>query len=82
MFPGTMITTAVLGNTITTALFLESELALLFYFQWYAILLDIVGGYEGTKKRIENAYVVKEHFQKANELNPEDATSLHTLGFW
>ena len=31
-------------------------------FQWYAILLDYVGEYEGTKQRIANAFLVKEHF--------------------
>ncbi|XP_064641746.1 regulator of microtubule dynamics protein 1-like [Lineus longissimus] len=50
--------------------------------KWYAILLDIVGEYEGTRKRIENSYIVKEHFEKAVELNPTDATSVHTLGYW
>ncbi|KAJ8302917.1 hypothetical protein KUTeg_019313 [Tegillarca granosa] len=50
--------------------------------KWYAILLDYTGEYEGTKKRISNAYLVKEHFLKAIELNPKDATSIHSLGYW
>ncbi|XP_013404794.1 regulator of microtubule dynamics protein 1 [Lingula anatina] len=50
--------------------------------KWYAILLDYTGEYEGTKQRIANAYEVKEHFLKAVELNPKDATSVHSLGYW
>jgi len=37
--------------------------ATLFYvFQWYAIMLDYVGEYEGTKERISKAFKIKEHF--------------------
>lgn len=50
--------------------------------KWYAILLDYTGEYEGTKQRISNAYQVKTHFLKSIELNPTDATSIHSLGYW
>ncbi|KAL8619453.1 hypothetical protein ACOMHN_011804 [Nucella lapillus] len=50
--------------------------------KWYAILMDKTAEYEGTKARISNAYVVKEHFLKASELNPKDATTHYTLGMW
>ncbi|XP_059140749.1 regulator of microtubule dynamics protein 1-like [Physella acuta] len=50
--------------------------------KWYGILLDYTAEYEGTKKRIENAFKVKEHFQKAIDLNPNDATTLYCLGYW
>src|SRR6218665_1097724 len=30
--------------------------------QWYAIMLDYVGEYEGTKERISKAYHIKDHF--------------------
>ncbi|KAL5022226.1 hypothetical protein ScPMuIL_001381 [Solemya velum] len=50
--------------------------------KWFAVLLDYTGEYEGTKQRISNAYQVKEHFMKAVELNPRDATSIHSLGYW
>lgn len=50
--------------------------------KWYAIMLDYVGEYEGTKERISNAFKIKEHFLKAIELNPKDATSVHLLGYW
>uniref|UniRef100_A0A0X3PDG2 Regulator of microtubule dynamics protein 1 n=1 Tax=Schistocephalus solidus TaxID=70667 RepID=A0A0X3PDG2_SCHSO len=34
---------------------------------WYGIFLDLEGQQEGTKKRIENAYKVKEYFQVRGE---------------
>ncbi|XP_004697785.1 regulator of microtubule dynamics protein 1 [Echinops telfairi] len=50
--------------------------------KWYAICISDVGDYEGIKVKIANAYVIKEHFQKAIELNPKDATSIHLMGIW
>lgn len=50
--------------------------------KWYAVLLDYTGEYEGTKARISNAFSVKKHFLRAIELNPNDATSIHSIGFW
>ncbi|VDL86297.1 unnamed protein product [Schistocephalus solidus] len=50
--------------------------------RWYGIFLDLEGQQEGTKKRIENAYKVKEYFQKAVELNENDYATLHALGIW
>ena len=31
--------------------------------QWYAIGLSIVGDYEGSKAKLQNAYTMKEHFE-------------------
>ncbi|XP_006859324.1 PREDICTED: regulator of microtubule dynamics protein 1 [Chrysochloris asiatica] len=50
--------------------------------KWYAICISDVGDYEGIKIKIANAYIIKEHFQKAIELNPKDATSIHLMGIW
>ncbi|KAJ8042405.1 Regulator of microtubule dynamics protein 1 [Holothuria leucospilota] len=50
--------------------------------KWYAICLSDVGDYEGVKQKISNAFIIKEHFEKAIELNPKDATSVHLLGLW
>ncbi|XP_048364268.1 regulator of microtubule dynamics protein 1 [Sphaerodactylus townsendi] len=50
--------------------------------KWYAICVSDVGDYEGIKTKIANAFVIKEHFQKAIDLNPKDATSLHLMGIW
>ena len=37
---------------------------------------------EGTKAQIEKSFVVKQHFTRACELNPLDATSRYALGLW
>ncbi|XP_075861298.1 regulator of microtubule dynamics protein 1 [Microcebus murinus] len=50
--------------------------------KWYAICISDVGDYEGIKVKIANAYIIKEHFEKAIELNPKDATSIHLMGIW
>ncbi|PIK43722.1 putative regulator of microtubule dynamics protein 1 [Apostichopus japonicus] len=50
--------------------------------KWYAICLSDVGDYEGVKQKISNAFIIREHFEKAIELNPKDATSVHLLGLW
>ncbi|XP_032827196.2 regulator of microtubule dynamics protein 1 [Petromyzon marinus] len=50
--------------------------------KWYAICVSDVGDFEGIKVKIANAFVIKEHFQKAIELNPRDPTSLHLMGLW
>ncbi|XP_014679394.1 PREDICTED: regulator of microtubule dynamics protein 1-like isoform X2 [Priapulus caudatus] len=52
------------------------------HFGWYSILLDYMGRYEGVKFRIANSFGVKEHLLKAIALNPQDATSIHSLGYW
>jgi len=50
--------------------------------KWYGILLNYTAEYEGTTQRIKNSYIVKEHFTKAIELNPQDSTSMYCLGMW
>ncbi|XP_058384962.1 regulator of microtubule dynamics protein 1 isoform X4 [Diceros bicornis minor] len=50
--------------------------------KWYAICISDVGDYEGIRAKIANAYTIKEHFEKAIELNPKDATSIHLMGIW
>jgi tetratricopeptide (TPR) repeat protein len=50
--------------------------------KWYAITLSNVGDYEGTKQKISNAYEIQNHFKRAIELNPLDATCYHLLGRW
>nr|XP_045000314.1 regulator of microtubule dynamics protein 1 isoform X2 [Jaculus jaculus] len=48
--------------------------------KWYAICISDIGDYEGIKVKIANAYIIKEHFEKAIQLNPKDATSIHLMG--
>jgi len=50
--------------------------------KWYVIILDAVGELEGNKVRITNSYSCHEHLLKALELNPNDATTYHSLGIW
>ncbi|CAM4724544.1 hypothetical protein PO909_017631 [Leuciscus waleckii] len=50
--------------------------------KWFAICLSDVGDYEGIKVKIGNSYIIREHLERAIELNPKDATSIHILGYW
>lgn len=50
--------------------------------KWYAVCLSDVGDYEGIKVKIGNSFIIKEHLERAIELNPKDATSFHILGYW
>lgn len=50
--------------------------------KWYGICLSDVGDYEGMKVKIGNAYIIRDHFQRAIQLNPKDATTIHLIGVW
>uniref|UniRef100_A0A8C3G8G2 Regulator of microtubule dynamics protein 1 n=1 Tax=Cyclopterus lumpus TaxID=8103 RepID=A0A8C3G8G2_CYCLU len=50
--------------------------------KWYAVCLSDVGEYQGVKVKIGNSYIIREHLERAVELNPKDATSFHILGHW
>jgi len=50
--------------------------------KWFAITIGDIGDYEGTKTKISNSFLIKEHFERAIELNPKDATSIYCLGMW
>ncbi|KAM6953416.1 regulator of microtubule dynamics protein 1 [Aplochiton taeniatus] len=50
--------------------------------KWYAVCLSDIGDYEGVKVKIGNSYTIREHLERALELNPKDATSIHILGYW
>eukprot|EP01134_Creolimax_fragrantissima_P001986 CFRG1986T1 len=50
--------------------------------KWFAITLSSIGDYEGTKSTINNAFTVREHFEKALALKSDDATTSHLLGLW
>ncbi|XP_072013934.1 regulator of microtubule dynamics protein 1-like [Amphiura filiformis] len=53
-----------------------------FAHKWIGITLSGIGDYEGNKKKINDAYVIKAEFEKAIELNANDGTSMHLLGQW
>lgn len=48
--------------------------------QWAAILVDEAAAKKGTKERIKQLLVVKDHMQKAIKYSPTDPTSLYLLG--
>jgi len=48
--------------------------------KWFAICLSSQGEYLPKKQKIQDAFKVKEHADKAHELMPEDGTVLHFLG--
>ncbi|CAJ0576124.1 unnamed protein product, partial [Mesorhabditis spiculigera] len=50
--------------------------------KWYAILLDYIGELEGNKSRIEKSYKVRDHLEKALNINQFDATTWYILGMW
>jgi len=50
--------------------------------KWYAITVSLTSAFDGTKAAIKQSFVVKEHFLRAAELNPHDATTRHALGCW
>ncbi|XP_069554127.1 regulator of microtubule dynamics protein 1 [Brachyistius frenatus] len=61
---------------------LEKDEACFAAHKWFAVCLSDIGDYEGVKVKIGNSYIIREHLERAIELNPKDATSLHILGFW
>ncbi|XP_056155080.1 regulator of microtubule dynamics protein 1 [Lampris incognitus] len=50
--------------------------------KWYAVCLSDVGDYEGVKVKIGNSFIIRDHLERAIELNPKDATSIYILGYW
>jgi hypothetical protein len=50
--------------------------------KWTGILLGSYGDFIPTKKKIANAYVIRDHFVAATELNPNDSTSHYCLAKW
>ncbi|KAF0688607.1 Aste57867_19780 [Aphanomyces stellatus] len=66
-------------DTIETALALDETH---FAVHKAGIILSSVGEFEGSKATIANSYAVRDHWLRAIELNPADATSHHLLGRW
>ncbi|XP_005109893.1 regulator of microtubule dynamics protein 1 [Aplysia californica] len=50
--------------------------------RWYGALLHFTTEGIGLKHKIQTAYKVREHFDKALELDPDDGISLHSIGYW
>ena len=43
--------------------------------KWYGISLNSYSGLQGTKKTIQSAFVIKEHWERAKELAPNVSIS-------
>jgi len=50
--------------------------------KWKGILLSDLSSSEGYKKQIANAYIIRDEFVKAAELNPNDALCQFLMGEW
>jgi len=50
--------------------------------RWYGALLHFTTEGISLKHKIQTAYKVREHFDKALEFDPEDSISLHSIGYW
>ncbi|ETO68614.1 hypothetical protein F444_14546 [Phytophthora nicotianae P1976] len=50
--------------------------------KWMAIMTSTVGNFRDIKEKIAGAYVIRDHIQRAIELDPSDATSHNILGQW
>ncbi|CAH0478111.1 unnamed protein product [Peronospora belbahrii] len=50
--------------------------------KWMAIMTSTVGAFLNLKEKIAGAHGIREHIQRAIELDPTDATSHNILGQW
>lgn len=50
--------------------------------KWFAITIGDIGDYEGVKSKISNAFLIRDHLERAIELNPNDATTIFCMGMW
>ena len=51
-------------------------------YRWSGIILEAQGQFLSTKEYIRNAFVVREDFETAVAINPNDSSALHLLGRW
>lgn len=50
--------------------------------KWASILVVELAEHEGTKAKIQQSIVSKNHMLRAHALNPKDGTTLYLLGVW
>lgn len=50
--------------------------------KWYAIMLGDFTEISGSQHQLKASSKIREHMEKAAELNPEDATTFYSLGLW
>eukprot|EP00744_Colponema_vietnamica_P007921 GILI01011345.1.p1 GENE.GILI01011345.1~~GILI01011345.1.p1 ORF type:complete len:240 (-),score=63.52 GILI01011345.1:58-753(-) len=51
-------------------------------YKWQGILLGKKGDFLATKEKIANAFIIRDNFKKAIELNPKDSTSQFCMAKW
>ncbi|KAL8616392.1 hypothetical protein ACOMHN_032246 [Nucella lapillus] len=49
---------------------------------WYATMLHYTSEFHGIRTHYLNAFTIRDHYEKAVTLDPTDAVSLHSLGYW
>lgn len=50
--------------------------------KWAGITLGTLGDFISTKEKIQNAFKIREFFDKAHAANPSDATVVHCIAKW
>ncbi|ESL08452.1 hypothetical protein TRSC58_03845 [Trypanosoma rangeli SC58] len=50
--------------------------------KWFSILLSAQNEFVGSREKVANAYIIRDHFLKALELDKDDATAQHCMGMW
>lgn len=50
--------------------------------KWEGILLGKIGDFVSNKEKIANAFIIRDLFKKAIELNPKDATTQFCMAKW
>jgi tetratricopeptide (TPR) repeat protein len=51
-------------------------------YRWNGTILNGYGEFLSTKEQIANSYSIKQFWEKALELNPQDKTAMHLIGRW
>lgn len=69
-------------DVIQKALENEAETGCFGAHKWYAIILNYISEYEGSKERLRKCYEVRRHLEKALDIDGSDATTWHILGVW
>ncbi|KAK7492212.1 hypothetical protein BaRGS_00016509 [Batillaria attramentaria] len=49
---------------------------------WYATMTHYTSEFHGIRTHYLSAFTIRDHYEKAVSLDPADAVSLHSLGYW
>eukprot|EP00003_Mantamonas_plastica_P026685 TRINITY_DN553_c0_g1_i1.p1 TRINITY_DN553_c0_g1~~TRINITY_DN553_c0_g1_i1.p1 ORF type:complete len:476 (+),score=181.94 TRINITY_DN553_c0_g1_i1:1643-3070(+) len=50
--------------------------------RWAGILLGALGDFVSTSEKIKSSYDIRDHWKRATEIDPSDASAHHLLGVW